>query len=1055
MRPTADQPRRPRRAFWLRGRGRYILIGAVVVILILLVSLRGAAHFYTDFLWFRSLHLTGVWTGVLGAKLVLAAIFIALFFGLLFANLVIADRIAPTFVPGPDEELVKRYHDLVGRRRGLVRVVVSLVFALVAGAGVSSQWNDWILFTHARSFGVKDATFHTDVGFYVFKLPFLSFLGSWLFAAFIIIFIVTAVAHYLNGGIRVRAPKPEVGPQVKAHLSVLLAVLALIKGYQYWLQRYQLTFSHRGTVDGALYTDTNVELKALYLLVLIAVFALVLFIVNIWRRGWVLPVIAVGLWALVAVLAGAVVPAFVQRFRVKPSESHTERTYIRHNVDATRRAIGLDKVKVQSFNPNQQVDVAGLQANAPTVRNIRLWDPAVMRDVFQKLQAQQAYYEISDVDIDRYTLAGDELTQVMLGTRDLDRSNVPQNSWEATHLGFTHGYGTIMSPANATDAQHQGQPDFVQQDIPVHVTNGGPDVKQPDIYFGEGLSGYVMVNTERSEVDYTDKAGNTRLSRYHGDDGIKVGGGIGGFVKRASFALRFGDINPLISSNVRAGSKILINRDVSQRLRAAAPFLSWDSDPYPVSLADGRVVYIVDGYTTTKHYPNAQTADVADIPTGSGLDHDFNYVRNSVKAVVDAYDGTVKLYVVDDSDPLIQAYRSAFPKLFVDGSKASKDLRAHFRYPEDLFRVQTAMYGRYRLTDPDAFYSKSNAWDVALDPNFETTGRNATSVATENGRPPKDNTRMAPYYLLMKLPGQDKESFVQLRPFTPVKGGGLTEARQQLTGFMVAQSDPSDYGHLVVYRTPTSNLPEGPRIVAGDMARDPNVSEQQTLLCAQGSQCTFGSTFLLPIGNSLLYVRSQYVAGSNNGVPQLSRVIVASTSGGSSRVAIDPTLYGALSRLVCPGGDLDYHVAAPDCGLPQTREANFPTNPSQPGQKPATPTSPTKPQAPTSPQTPTSPQAPGGLSASDAAKARDVTGQIQAALQDGRAAFGRGDYDTWAKDQAKVDDLTKQLQALLGSAAPSPSSTTPGSAPSGPSGAPPAASPPTTKPAQPTTTLSG
>lgn len=1041
MRPTADHPRRPRHPRRFAGRGRAIAIGVVVLLILLIVSLRGIARFYTDYLWFKSLHLTGVWSGVLGAKLALAAIFIVLFFALMLANLLIADRVAPAFVPGPEEELLARYRDLVGKRTALIRVIVSAVFAVIAGAGVSSQWNDWVLFTHAKRFGIKDATFHTDVGFYVFKLPFLTFLGSWLFAALVIIILVTTVAHYLNGGIRVRAPRPEVGPQVKAHLSVLLGVLALVKGYQYWLQRYQLTFSQRGTVNGALYTDSKIELKALYLLMAIAVFALALFIVNIWRRGFVLPVIAVGMWALVAVLAGAVVPWFVQRFRVQPAESHVERPYISENIAATRHALGLDKITVRNYDPTGALTPDTVVQNAATVRNIRLWDPQVMQTVFGKLQAQQPYYEVNNVDVDRYRLGPDqESTQVLVGNRDLNTSGVPQSSWEATHLAYTHGYGTIMAPANANDA---GNPAFTLQNIPTLATQGAPQIRKPDLYIGEGLSGFVIVNTGRSEVDYTDQAGKTVTTQYKGKDGVKIGGGLGGFVNRASFALRFLDTNTLISSNIKPKSKILINRDVMARLQAAAPFISFDGDPYPVVLANGHVVYIADGYTTTKHYPNAQTADTSDVPAGSGLDHDFNYARNSVKAVIDAYDGTVKLYVIDPSDPLIAAYRSAFPKLFTSASKASDDLRSHFRYPEDLFRVQTTMYGRYHLTNPDDFYNNNNAWTVALDPNI-ATGKAAAAAPTANGEAPKETDRMAPDYLLTKLPDQNDESFLIFRPFVPVATSGSSDSRQQLTGFMAAQSDLDDYGRMTVYKTSTTNLPDGPRLIADQMVSNPVVSQQQTLLCQQGAQCQYGATFLVPIGNSLLYVRSLYVGAENNGLPQLKQVIVANQSNDTVNVSIDPTLYGAMSRLLCPGASQDPNVAAPNCGLPTTREAGINTGSGTAG----TPTSPTPTPLPATPTAPGVPTAPNGLSAGAAAQVRTMLSQLQAALADGRAAFGRGDYTTYAADQTKVDQLAQQLQTLLGGASSGSTAGTPGGT------SPPASSTPsTTPPAQPTTTL--
>lgn len=1044
MRPTPDQPRRaprPRRRRGLpSGRARSAIIVVVLALLVLVISLRGVAKFYTDYLWFKSLHRTGVWGGVLGAKLVLAAIFMAVFFLLLWLNLFIADRLAPAFGPGPEEELVLRYREMIGRRTGLVRVIVSIVFAVIAGAGVSSQWNDWILFTHRVNFGQHDATFHTDVGFYVFQLPFLTFLGSWLFAAFVIILIVTMVAHYLNGGIRVQSTGrgPRVTAQVKAHLSVLLGILALIKTYQYWYQRFGLTFSTRGTVNGATYTDVNVQLKALYLLMLISIFALVLFIVNIWRRGWVLPVLAVGLWALVAVLAGAAVPAFVQRFRVQPAESSMERPYIEHNIAATRAALRLDNVQNSNFSGTSGLTAVDLQQNAGTVRNIRLWDPSVMNTVFQRQQGIRSFYEINNVDVDRYKLANGDLTQVEIATRDLSTAGVPQKSWEATHLAYTHGYGAVMAPTNASNSS---QPVLVTQDIPVRSNSGAPPLnKQPELYIGTGQSGYVMVDTKRREIGYTDKDNNTQFTSYDGEDGIKLGGGIGGFVRKASFALRFGDINPLISSNIEPDTKVLINRDLEQRLRALAPFLSWDSDPYPV-IMDGRVVYLADGYTSTDRYPNAQRADTSGLPPGSGLRHGFNYVRNSVKAAVDAYNGTVTIYIVDPDDPLIRAYSKAFPKLFTPATKAPKDLVDHFRYPEDLFRVQTAMWGRYHLSNPDDFYNQQNAWDVAHDPNKEDQPTNGITAVTEQpGQTNVASDRMDPYYLLMKLPGDDHESFILLRPFVPTQGSG----KQVLTSFMVAKSDPDDYGHLEQFQLSSGNLPNGPANIAALMQQDSDVSKNQTLLCQRGggTSCEYGSLLLIPINQSLLWVRPLYVQSEQTSIPQLDLVVIAYTDeAGDTKVKVASTLHDALEMAFCPTG-------AADCQIPTTRETNAPSLPSDNGETPndnggGSTSSTTSTTTPGSSSTTTPPTTPpggsGGLTGPAAGQVKTLVDQLNAATDKMKQDAAAGNFGAFGQDIADIQAIASQLKAITGSA---------GGGGGGGGGSPPS----TTAPASPTST---
>jgi uncharacterized membrane protein (UPF0182 family) len=887
MRRPGDLSRRTRNV----GRWRVGLVVAVVLLILLSTSLRGIASFYTDLLWFDSLGYRGVFTGVLGAKITLAVIFTLVFFAVLWVNLFVADRLAPRFRPaGPDDEIIERYQQLLGNRAGIVRVGVAAVFALIAGVGVSGQWQNWLLFTNSESFGVKDPLFSRDVGFYVFRLPFLSFVVDWAFAGIVIILIVTAVAHYLNGGIRIQAavPRvqgagPRVSPQVKAHLSVLLALLALVKAVAYWLDRFQLTLSARGTVNGATYTDVKAQLPAIELLILISLAAVVLFIVNIRRRGWVLPVLAVGLWGFVAVVVGTIYPTVIQRFKVQPNESSRERPYIARNIEATRAAMNLGSVKSTSFAANGQLTAKDLVANEATVRNIRLWDPAQLSQSFQRLQGVKTYYKIDDVDVDRYQING-QLTQVLLSARNLQTSEVPQSSWEARHLTYTHGYGVVAALGNAKDAN--GRPSFLSQNIPATSTTPALKVDEPKVYFGEDQSGYVIVNTDRQELDYEDETG-TKFTAYSGSDGI----GVGNYLRRAAFALRFGDVNPLISGNVRADSRILIRRDVRDRVQALAPFLDFDADPYLVTVG-GRLLWILDGYTTTSRYPYAQDADNSALTTGSGLNHSFNYVRNSVKAVVDAYDGSVTYYVVDPTDPLIRSYQRAFPKLFTDAAKISDELRAHFRYPEDLFRVQTNMWGRYHIENPDDFYNLADAWNVSQDPGSGTSVALATQATNAQGQATGKarEKRIDPYYLLMRLPGEAAEEFVLFRPFVPFS---QDDSRKEMTAFMVAKSDPKNYGKLETFVMPPADLPDGPGIVASAMSSDTAVGTLQTLLGQSGSDLLFGSLLVIPIEQSLLYVRPVYVEATTNRIPQLAQVVVAF----EGKVVVKPTLSEALASL--------------------------------------------------------------------------------------------------------------------------------------------------------------
>lgn len=857
-------PRRPRGT---PGRGRTVLIVGVVVLFFAITSVRGIAGFYTDYLWFDSLHFAGVWRGVLGAKLALAAIFTGAFFVLMWVNLVIADRLAPPFRPaGPEEEFIERYHELIGGRTGWVRAGTASLLALIAGPPVAGEWNSWLLFTNGGSFGLKDPQFDTDVGFYVFKLPFLSFVAGWLFAALLIVLIVTTVAHYLNGGIRVSARRNRVTPQVKAHLSVLLGLLALVKAGGYWLQRFDLTVSSRGFVDGAGYTDVKAQLPAINLLLLISVASFALFIVNIWRRGWTLPILGVGLWALIAVVAGAIYPQFIQRFQVTPNEPAREGPYIERNIAATREAIGLseDDIEITAFDLNTDKDSIDLVANADTVRNIRIWDPspAVLGKTFPQLQRVRDYYRVNDVDVDRYDIDGVP-TQVVLSVRDLNTAGVPRTSWAARHLTYTHGYGAIVAPANAKEPS--GEPAFVARDVPYATDAESLELEQPAVYFGENLSQYVIVGTKQQELSYQDDE-ETKYTSYEGADGVKIDN----LVRRAAFALRFGDANPLISDQITNDSKILLVRDIRERASALAPFLHFDADPYPV-ISEGRIKWVLDAYTTTDRYPYAQRVDTTQLAASSGLDHGFNYVRNSVKAVVDAYDGRVDFYVMPVDDPIIEAYRGAFPELFMDFVEMPLDVQQHLRYPEDLFRVQTTMWAKYHVGAPDDFYTGNDYWDVARDPGTAGAAAGTQTTDAQGNVTATREARIDPYYLFTKLPGAEKPAFILLRPYVPTS---QRDDNQLLTAFMVGKSDGDDYGKLQVFVMPRDQLPNGPALVQGEIQRDPAVSEAETILSGQGSSVSFGSLTAIPIDGGLVYVRPFYVTSTQTEVPGLEKVIV-------------------------------------------------------------------------------------------------------------------------------------------------------------------------------------
>ncbi len=868
-----------------RFRVRAWMVILVVVLVGLFLSARGLASFYTDYLWFDSIGFGTTWRGLLWARFVPAAVFTALFFVLMLVSLTIADRLAPhTRVLGPEDEMLARYSQTVGPYSGRLRILVSFIFAILAGGSVAGEWQRWILFTNAQDFGVKDPQFHLDVGFFVFRLPFLTFVFDWLFAGLIIILIVTAIAHYLNGGIRLQTPFQRVTPQVKAHLSVILALMALVKTAQYFLGRYDLNFSTRGFVEGATKTDVAAQLPAFNLLMVISVVAAGLFVWNIFRRGWVLPVIAVGLWGFVALVVGTIVPAIYQEAFVKPNEQAKERPYIARNIEATRAAFGLKNVKSAEFGYQENLTGQDLLNNSQTILNARLWEPSVIAANYQQFQGFQTYYKFLDADTDRYVI-GNELRQVLISARELNSADLPSQSWVNQHVVYTHGFGAVVSPANKADAT-TGQPKYELKDIP---GTGTIALNRPELYFGEGLGGYSLVGAKQPEFNYARKNSNA-TTRYTGAGGV----GLSSWLRRTAFALRFGDQNLLISGQIQDKTRIIFRRDIRERVETAAPFLDFDADPYPV-VADGHLVWVFDGYTTSDHYPYSQSlAPSEGILAGRGI----NYIRDSVKATVDAYDGTITFYVVDRQDPIIKAYRSAFPDLFTDFSKMPKEVRAHLRYPQDLFRYQTDVYRKYHTTNPDTFFTGTGFWEVSADPASADSTVGGTSAVTNVPQSASSSgKRIDPLYVLSRLPGQTEEEFLIIRPFVPVSSGN---SQNRLAAFMVARANPNAKQQLESFAMPSGLNVAGPVQVDRTINNTDEISKQFSLLNQQGSRVRQGEVQIIPVEDSLLYIQPIYVLSENGDQPAFRFVIVYYAGQAKFATTVDEALrqfdqFGAIA----------------------------------------------------------------------------------------------------------------------------------------------------------------
>ncbi|MDA8310100.1 MAG: UPF0182 family protein [Actinomycetota bacterium] len=962
---------------------RWWIVGSVIILILLLGSLRSLAGLYTDSLWFSSVGFHRVWSTLLAVKVGLFASFGAAFFVLLWANLVICDRIAAhTLSVEPADDFVLRYQRVVRPYAGRVYAVVALAIALIAAATTLGQWNNWLLFTHARSFPHTDPLFGLNDGFFVFRLPFLQFLVNWTLASLVVVLVLTAVFHYLNGGIRPRGA-PRVRPIVKVHLSVLVALIALVKAGGYVLARYGLELSTNGYVEGAGYTAVHARLPAIDLLFFVSLFAAAILLYNIRRQGWTLPVLAVGVWAFVALVIGVIYPAVLQALEVNPAQSKLEQPYIARNIEATRYAYGIDHVKVSRYPDRTVVPVSTVDAHLTTLDNIRLWDPSSTISLvdFRTKQDITGYYTFQTVQVDRYT-AGGTIRPVIVGVRQIDSTNLPSSSWVNEHLQYTHGEGLVMAEAN--EATTKGNPVFAISDVPDKSVPGFPQVRQPAIYFGVKQPGYVVVDTRQRELDGLTPTGTDVEGHYRGTGGVRLGS----FLTRAAFALRLGDLNLLLSNLVTTRSRIMFIRDVRSMAQKVAPFLSYDAQPYP-ALVDGHVDWILNAYTTTANYPYSQNAGSFDLPPGARLTTSYNYVRNSVVVVVNAYSGKMTFYAMDH-DPILQAYESAFPGLFTPESDMPPSVRAQLRYGSDLFAVQAAVYGRYHITSPAQFYSAGDAWIVS-----PTTGVSSPTqllrynhVLTSQGRIISSYQPMTPVYQVEAEPGQTTQSFTVTDAYVPAGAAGIDS--QFLRALLVGNSDPTQFGQLHVYETPPGKSKIGPIQAETEIAETTTISSQITLLNKEGSSVLLGNILPVLVGGSVLYVRPLYVESKAVPQPQLKYVIAVL----GQRVQMERTLGATLNTLL--GTTL------------KSTGGNLTTTPRSPNVPSSSPSSGSQPSQGSSPSPP-----PSGEPSASIARARALLQEAATDFTKAQADLKAGDLGGYQSKIAKAQAATAEAEALL------------------------------------------
>lgn len=864
------------------------------------------AGFWTDWLWYRSVHYSSVFTTTLSTKIGLFFVF-----GLLMAlavgvNIWLAHRLRPPLsAMSMEQQSLDRYRMAIAPYKKWLLLAVTALVGLIAGASASSQWRTWLMWVNGVPFHEKDPQFHLDISFYAFDLPWYRFLLGFGFAAAILCLIAAALTHYLYGGLRVTSPGARATAAATGHLSVLLGIFVALKAVAYWLDRYGLAvkssdFKATGNWTGLRYVDANAYLPAKTILFCIAVICALLFFATLWRRTWQLPVIGFGLMVLSAILIGGLYPAIVQKFQVQPNEQAKEAPYVQKNLKATREAYGIDDTKVSEYaGKSATTDKTKLRNDANDAASIRIIDPNVVSPTFQQLQQMKNYYGFpTNLDVDRYPTKDGKEQDTVLGLRELNLDGIPKNNWINDHFRYTHGYGVVA--AKGTEADSNGEPVFTESDLP---SRGDLGTYEQRVYYGEKTTTYSIVGGPQKEIDYSDDSGEKTTS-YAGRSGVNLDNPL----NRAAYALSFNEPQILYSGAIGKGSRILYNRTPKERVEAVAPWLTIDGDAYP-AVVKGRIQWIVDAYTTSNGYPYSSRTTLGDTTADSltatnnsravvAQQNQVNYIRNSVKATVDAYTGEVKLYQWDTQDPVLKTWMKAFPGTVKAKSTISADLMDHLRYPQDLFKVQRELLTRYHVTDAQTFLSGSEVWQVPDDP------------ANDSG------SAVPPYYLSMKMPDQTAQAFSLTTTVTP-------NGRDNLSAFMAVDSDPraSDYGKIRVLKLPTSTTVDGPKQVQSQFNSESAIAETISLLSRGHSKVEYGNLLTVPLDGGLLYVEPVYVRGGSLKYPLLRKVLV--TYGG--KTAFEDTLDAALDDVFGVKGTAttppDTGTNPPDTGNPTVKQA--------------------------------------------------------------------------------------------------------------------------------------
>ena len=833
------------------NKGLLIFVAAAF----LMIFLWRIIGFVTDWFWFQEVGYQRIFAISFLTQLKTALLFGVSFFFVFYINLYIAFRLSarPLIVVDRNHAPNFPVWDIGSRALKTIILTTSIAVGLITAVNGASEWENYLKFCQASPFGINDPIYQKDIGFFVFKLPFMSHIYAWIMTALILTGITVTILYFLRHSFIFIPPRSwRIASSARAHLAALIAALFLLSAYGFWLQRYELLFAKRGVVFGPGYTDVTTQIDVLKVLIVISVLAAAAFILWIFKKNWRIPVYTVVAFLAILIIGRNVYPAMVQKFKVVPNEVVLERPYLEKNITYTRLAYRLNDVEARQFPASENLSLADLKRNDATMKNIRLWDHEPLLSTYSQLQEIRTYYKFTDVDNDRYVIDGD-YRQVAVSPRELSYPALPSRTWVNEHMTYSHGYGMVMSPVNRITAE--GLPEFFIKDIPP-VSKTNIKISRPEIYYGESSNEYVFVKGKRPEFDYPVGDKNV-YARYQGKGGVPLT-----FWRKLLYAIRFGSLTMLLSDDITPETRIMYYRTIKDRVARIAPFIYLDEDPYPVISPEGRILWFLDAYTVTDRFPYSEPV------RGLG-----NYIRNSVKAVVDAYDGTVVLYVSDPGDPIIQTYARIFPGVFRDMAEMPPELRGHIRYPQGIFSIQARMYRAYHMQDPQVFYNKEDLWSI---PAKHAQGR---------------DQEMEPYYTVLKFPEEKKEEFIVMIPFTPSK-------RDNMSAWMAARCDAPNYGKLIVYNFPKQTLVYGPRQIEARIDQDTEISKQLSLWSQRGSQVIRGNLLAIPVDKSILYVESLYLAAERGQLPELKRVILSF----GTAIAMEENLELSIQRIF--GGEL-------------------------------------------------------------------------------------------------------------------------------------------------------